>query len=134
MLSQTNQTTWTSIYGLDKTDRSRTPIDDFVRDMRARTYILAAADHPGVFKVSFRGSSPAQARRVVNALVSEFIDKNLEMHPVRPMMVLDPASLPQHPRSRQVSALMSIGVLLGVVFGFVAFRLAVWSRQRSLSA
>jgi hypothetical protein len=47
-LSRTNQTTWISIYGLNQTDRSRTPIDDFIRDMRARIYILPAANHPDV--------------------------------------------------------------------------------------
>jgi len=47
-LSQTNQTTWISIYGLNQTDRPRTPIDDFIRDLRARTYILPVANHPDV--------------------------------------------------------------------------------------
>jgi uncharacterized protein involved in exopolysaccharide biosynthesis len=132
MMSQTNLTTWISIYGLDKTDRSRTPIDDAIQDMRARTTISVVSDGPSAFKVSFRGSSPAQARGVTGALVSQFIDKNLEMRGAR-MEVLDRPSLPQRPTSRRFSALISIGVLMGVLAGLAAFGLAI-SLKRSANA
>lgn len=130
MLSQTNLMTWISIYGLDKTDRSRTPIDDAIQDMRARTTISVVSDGPSAFKVSFRGSSPAQARGVVNALVSQFIDKNLEMRGAR-MEVLDPATLPGHPMSPNLGRLMAVGVVLGVLLGLVVFGLATWSKRNA---
>ena len=130
MLRQTNLTTWISIYGLDKTDRSRKPIDDSIRDMRARTTISVVSDGPSAFKVSFRGSSPAQARGVVNAFVSQFIDKNLEMRGAA-MEVLDPATLPERPVSPNLWRLMAVGVPMGILVGLAAFRLAVSSKRNA---
>jgi len=121
-------------HGLYNTDRVKRPVEDIIQDMRAHITTSLVANNPSVFKVSYTGSSPTQANQVNQLLVSQFIDKNFERRREgrnAVMELLDPPTLPARPASPHVSALISIGVLLGVVFGFIAFRLAVWSKQRA---
>ena len=121
--------------GLYEAERAQRPIEDVVRDMRARTYVSLVASHPAAFKVSYRGSSPAEARRVADLLVSRLIDANWEAREARRVSgpsrleVLDPATLPQRPRSPKPWALMTLGILLGVLLGVLAFQVAVWSKR-----
>jgi hypothetical protein len=137
VLSQTTLSTPIPALGLYKAERAQRPIEDLVRDMRARIYLqLAVGIHPAAFKVSFRGSSAAQAKAVNQALVSQFVDRNLEAA-AEPhsdglratMEVLDPPTLPQRPSFPNRPMMMTVGILLGVVLGLLAFRLAVWSKR-----
>jgi uncharacterized protein involved in exopolysaccharide biosynthesis len=115
-------------YGLYTDDRAQRPTEDVIRDMRAHVNVrLVTGVHPAAFKISFTGSSPAQANQVTGLLVSQLIDKNLKAR-AGLMEVLDPPTLPQRPKSPKLSTWMAIGVLLGGLLGLVAFRVAAWSR------
>jgi hypothetical protein len=133
VLSQTTLTTMISSHGLYKTDRTQMPIEDNIRDLRARISTSLVANHPSVFKISFMGSNPAEAKHVAGLLVSQFIDKNFEVRGAvmrtAVMEVLDPPTLPQRPRSPSLWRLMAVGVVLGVLLGLLAFRVAVWSKR-----
>jgi hypothetical protein len=129
VLSRSTLSTLITTRGLYKADRAQRPIEEIIRDMRARDIKLSlASDLPGVFKISFFGSSPAQAQQVTQLLVSQLIDKNLEAR-TGVMEVLDPPSFPPRPSSPNLSTWMVIGVVLGVLLGLVAFRSAVWSKR-----
>jgi hypothetical protein len=121
--------------GLYEAERAQRPIEDVVREMRARTYVSVVANHAGAFKVSYRGSSPEQARLVANLLVSRIIDANVEARdaghvsgPSR-LEVLDPATLPQRPRFPNRPMMMTVGTFLGVMLGLFAFQLTAWSKR-----
>jgi uncharacterized protein involved in exopolysaccharide biosynthesis len=138
VLSRNALSTIITTYGLYTADRAQRPIEDVIRDMRAHINAsLVTGIHPAAFKISFIGSSPAQANRVTGLLVSQLIDKNLKAGVAAGhgalgagvMEVLDPPNLPQQPRSPNLSKLIGIGVLLGVLLGLVAFGMAVWSRR-----
>jgi len=115
-------------HGLYNTGRAKRPVEDIIQDMRAHITTSLVANHPSVFKVSFTGSSPAQANEVNQMLVSQFIDKSLEMRGAL-MEVVDPATLPRQARSPNLLRLMAVGVVFGVLLGLLAFQVAVWSRR-----
>lgn len=124
-------------YGLDKAEPAQRPIEELVRDMRARTHVSLVA-HPATLKVSYRGNSPAKAKQVAGLLVSQLIDNNFKTAVAAghgawgagPLELLDPPTLPQRPRSPNRPMMMTVGILLGGLLGMVAFRVAVWSRGR----
>jgi uncharacterized protein involved in exopolysaccharide biosynthesis len=135
VLSRTTLTTMISSHGLYNTDRTHVPIEDNIRDMRARITTSLVANNPSVFKISFMGSSPAQAKHVAGLLVSQFIDKNFEKRgavlPSAVVEVLDPPTLPQRPTSPHLWKLMAVGVVPGVLLGLLAFRLAIGSKRNA---
>jgi hypothetical protein len=137
VLSQTTLSTLITTLGLYKAERAQRPIEDVIQDIRAHIYTqLVAGIPPTAFKVSFIGSSPAQAKYVTGLLVSQFINRNFEAsavpHPdgLRARMeVLDPPTLPQRPRSPNRPMMMTLGILLGVVLGLLTFSMAILSRR-----
>ncbi|MGA7235149.1 MAG: hypothetical protein WBY44_05705 [Bryobacteraceae bacterium] len=129
VLSRNTLSTIITASGLYPADRAQRPIEDIIRDMRAHIYVtLVTGIHPTAFKISFLGSSPAQANQVTGLLVSQLIDKNFEAR-AGLMEVLDPPTLPHRPRPPNGPMMMAIGVLLGVVLGLIAFRMAGRSKR-----
>lgn len=128
VFSRNTLSTIITTHGLYTAERAQRPIEDVIQDMRAHINAsLVTGIHPAAFKISFTGSSPAQANHVTELLVSQLIDKNLKAR-AGLMEVLDPPTLPQRPKSPKLSTWMAIGVLLGGLLGLVAFRVAAWSR------
>ena len=135
VLSRTALSRIITTHGLYKADRAQRPIEDIVQDMRARDIKLSlASDLPGVFKISFFGSSPAQANQVAQVLVSQFMDRNFEAAVAAgrgalgagPMEVLDPPSLPERPTSPNIATWIAVGILLGLFVGLLAVGVRRW--------
>ena len=83
ILSRTVLTTIINTFGLYTRERSRMPIEDVIEQMKKNVQILpvasptASADRIPAFAVTFSYANRIMAQRVVQDLVSRFIDENI---------------------------------------------------------
>jgi hypothetical protein len=124
---------------LYKAERNRMTTEDVLQLMKQNIRISAApaiveGRNVPAFGLSFRYPDKVAAQKVVNALVSGFIDENIrprEPGGVSPtLQVLDAASLPTNPifPIRKVFAMSGLGV--GLALGGIAALVLRFRRKR----
>jgi uncharacterized protein involved in exopolysaccharide biosynthesis len=142
---------------LYKEDRLRDPMEDIVERVRDRNIrIRIATTPPGspysgrALAISFSSPDPRKAQAVVQALTSQFIDKNWKNRefdanawqkiwpqsvPPRGVVkleVLDPGSLPAKPINTSRVTFAAVGLALGFALGLfavIAMRRPNWTLQ-----
>jgi uncharacterized protein involved in exopolysaccharide biosynthesis len=63
---------------LYRSERRRQPLEDVIETMRTRDLRIGPSGTPAAFTISFTASDPAKAHDTVQALVTQFVDANVE--------------------------------------------------------
>lgn len=114
-------------------ERAKMPIEDVLEVMKQNIHIspapvLAGGRRISTFELSFTYSGRFEATKVVNNLVSRFLDANLQLAVEQPeqsatLRVLDPASQPSVPSYPSRLAIALAGLVAGTLLGgIVALR------------
>jgi LPS O-antigen subunit length determinant protein (WzzB/FepE family) len=122
--------------GIYANERKTLPLEDIIQEMRSRDIRIHATNLRGqpAFAVEVANENPAAAQAAVRALVTSFVEQNVEIGK-RPgkgvanvLEVVDPASLPSQPsgpsRIRVIGNGLGAGLFVGLVCG------AIWSIVR----
>jgi hypothetical protein len=64
--------------GLYRRERRRQPLEDVIETMRTRDLRISPSGTPAAFTISFTASDPVKAHDAVQALVTKFVDANVE--------------------------------------------------------
>jgi uncharacterized protein involved in exopolysaccharide biosynthesis len=135
ILSRSNLARLINEEDLYKRERTQDPLEDIIARMKSQDITLqpikSVNDPQGVqaaFSVSFAAPDAAQAQRTTQRLAAAFVDAKVGI-------LLDPASLPIHPRSPKRPWVVFVGLVTGVIAGagFALFmKLKVWKLATAL--
>ena len=125
VVSRANLTRLINEEDLYKNERAHMPIEDVIEQMKKDimvTPVESMTGELGVIGISFASADAAGAQRITQRLTSQFLD-------VSAGTMLDPASLPIHPRRPKRPVIIAAGLVAGGLAGalFVFFNgLKVW--------
>lgn len=126
VLSRSSLTNLIRNLNLYRDERNRMPSEDVLEEMKRNIRISAARVIIGGrttagFQISFQYPNKEVAPKVVNSLVSGFLDENLRADGGSrlTMQVLDPASTPANPIFRFAATGLGGGLLLGGLLAIV---------------
>jgi uncharacterized protein involved in exopolysaccharide biosynthesis len=146
VMSRTQLMNFIRNFDLYRLERNQMPNEDVLELMRGNIHISAAPAIVGgravpAFQVSFQYTDPRASQKVVNALVSGYLDTNVKARyretyqrgqPLPPgptMEVLDPASLPTNPSYPQRKDFAAVGLGSGILLGALV-TLALYFRRK----
>ena len=125
VLSRTSLSEVIQRYSLNlyRNERAHQPLEDVIETMRTRDLNIRI-ENPTTLSISFAAHDPRQARAVVWALMTRFIEESVQEHKdsgdPRNIEVLKNASLPDSPVAPNRLVISLIGIVAGLIIGLLA--------------